>query len=235
MAKKVYAVKEGWQTGLFYSWDECKKQVDGYPKAKYKGFSDEADAKNWLENVKKPDVACEAIAYTSGSYNDDTHITGGGGVLIYNGQEYHFALAASKNDIKYNNMRGIGGEILAARAAVLKAQELGIKSLHIYHDSEGIGAWANGEWNANKPITQEYVYFMQQMKEKNDISTFFSQVRNYSNDNNKANEIAQYAVGLAGSEVRVKYPNLQWVEAFESDRDEDLEFDDEDIGREFDL
>ena len=29
--KKVYAVKKGKQTGLFYSWNECKESVSGYP------------------------------------------------------------------------------------------------------------------------------------------------------------------------------------------------------------
>lgn len=236
MAKKVYAVKEGWQTGLFYSWDKCKEQVNGYPRAKFKGFENELDAEVWLNDVQKPNITCESIAYTDGSYNDDTHITGGGGVLIYKGQEHYFALCTTEADTEYNNMRNVGGEILAARAAAMKAKELGIKSLHIYHDYEGVGAWVKGEWKTNKPMTQEYVEFMNSMK-KNGLKVIFSQVDAHSGDvlNDKADEIAKYAVGLAGGEVRVKYPNLQWVEAFESDRDEDLEFDDEDISRELDL
>ena len=36
--KKVYAVKKGKQTGLFYSWNECKESVSGYPGAEYKGL-----------------------------------------------------------------------------------------------------------------------------------------------------------------------------------------------------
>ncbi|MFR2592566.1 MAG: viroplasmin family protein [Butyribacter sp.] len=38
MAGKFYAVKEGRSTGVFASWAECKKQVDGYSGAKYKKF-----------------------------------------------------------------------------------------------------------------------------------------------------------------------------------------------------
>ena len=39
--KKVYAVKKGKQTGLFYSWDACKESVIGYPGAEYQGFETE--------------------------------------------------------------------------------------------------------------------------------------------------------------------------------------------------
>lgn len=57
--KKVYAVKKGKQTGLFYSWNECKESVSGYPGAEYKGFETEEEAKNYLENriqeIKKVD------------------------------------------------------------------------------------------------------------------------------------------------------------------------------------
>lgn len=29
--KKVYAVRKGKKTGLFYSWNECEAAVSGYP------------------------------------------------------------------------------------------------------------------------------------------------------------------------------------------------------------
>ena len=45
--KKIYAVKKGKQAGLFYSWDECKESVRGYPGAEYKGFETEEEAKNY--------------------------------------------------------------------------------------------------------------------------------------------------------------------------------------------
>ena len=36
--KKFYAVRQGRKTGMFLTWDECKKQVMGYPGAIYKSF-----------------------------------------------------------------------------------------------------------------------------------------------------------------------------------------------------
>ena len=38
MAKKYYVVWNGYQTGVFDSWEECKKQVEKYPSPKYKSF-----------------------------------------------------------------------------------------------------------------------------------------------------------------------------------------------------
>jgi len=42
---KYYVVWEGHQVGIFDTWDKCKKQVDGYIAAKYKGFSTLEEAK----------------------------------------------------------------------------------------------------------------------------------------------------------------------------------------------
>ncbi len=45
---KIYAVKVGRNPGLFRSWGECKKQVHGFKGARFKSFSSEAEAKEWL-------------------------------------------------------------------------------------------------------------------------------------------------------------------------------------------
>ena len=46
--KKFYAVRQGRKTGMFLTWDDCKKQVMGYPGAIYKSFGTEAEAKEYL-------------------------------------------------------------------------------------------------------------------------------------------------------------------------------------------
>jgi ribonuclease HI len=50
--KKYYAVRSGREPGVYLTWDECKAQIDGYPKAEYKGFSSLADAEAYLGYVK---------------------------------------------------------------------------------------------------------------------------------------------------------------------------------------
>ena len=61
---KYYVVWEGHQTGIFDSWEKCKKQVDGYTSAKYKGFTTLDEAKtafsssvwNYYGKSEKPAV-----------------------------------------------------------------------------------------------------------------------------------------------------------------------------------
>ena len=60
MAKKKYVVWKGHQRGIFDTWEECKKQVEGYPSPEYKSFPDLETAKYALEKgseeflIKKP-------------------------------------------------------------------------------------------------------------------------------------------------------------------------------------
>lgn len=57
-----YAVKKGINPGIYKSWDECKKQVNGYASAQYKKFNSIASAKEYIDNnniaqlleIKKP-------------------------------------------------------------------------------------------------------------------------------------------------------------------------------------
>lgn len=54
MAKKrYYAVKVGKKKGIYESWDECSKQVKGYPGAEYKGFVTRKEAYNHGKGKEK--------------------------------------------------------------------------------------------------------------------------------------------------------------------------------------
>ncbi|MBR2674497.1 MAG: ribonuclease HII [Mogibacterium sp.] len=48
LGKKVYAVRKGKTPGLYMTWDDCKAQVDGFPKAEYRSFSDPQAAMEYL-------------------------------------------------------------------------------------------------------------------------------------------------------------------------------------------
>ena len=53
MAKKFYAVKKGRTPGIYLSWDDCKKMVDGYSGAVYKSFLTLQEAEAFIGNDKK--------------------------------------------------------------------------------------------------------------------------------------------------------------------------------------
>lgn len=50
MAGKFYAVAVGREPGVYSDWPRAKQQVDGFPGAIYKSFSDRAKAEDWLKS-----------------------------------------------------------------------------------------------------------------------------------------------------------------------------------------
>ncbi len=48
--QSFYAVYKGYQKGIYLTWDECKKNVDGYTKPIYKKFNNLSDAESFMEN-----------------------------------------------------------------------------------------------------------------------------------------------------------------------------------------
>lgn len=203
---KWYAVKVGRKTGKFTTWDECKEQVNGFAGAKYKSFGTEWEADQYLQD--KPEIQCEAVAYTDGSFNDAEKISGGGGFIEWNGQKYAVAAYRADVDTDFDTMRNVGGEILGAVAVIQKAQDLGIKSLRIYHDYEGIGAWVKGEWKTNTASTEAYATFAQMCP----VQLEFSHVTAHTGveGNEAADRIAKFAVGL-NDNIRSEFPNIQWI------------------------
>lgn len=210
---KFYAVREGRETGVFTNWTDCQKQVTGFKGAKFKSFATEEEAWNFVNGGKAGELPeCEAYAYTDGSYNEQTGLTGGGGILYVAGKAYEFLIRTDNHDTEYNEMRNVGGEILASTAAVLKAKELGVRSLRIYHDYEEVGSWAQGAWKANKEATKRYAQFCEAQKSDIDLQFVHVSAHTGIDGNELADELAKYAVGLADGETRVRHPNMQWID-----------------------
>ena len=46
----IYAVHRGRMPGIYYSWEECKAQVNGFPKCKFRGFKNLADATYFVKH-----------------------------------------------------------------------------------------------------------------------------------------------------------------------------------------
>ena len=147
MASKFYAVKKGKIPGIYNSWDDCKKMVDGFPGAVYKSFKtlEEAEAfvgaegssRKRSEKAEKPDTGKQeqnpaVYAFVDGSYNIATKVYGYGGFLIHNGEKE--VLQGSGNDAEMASMRNVSGEILGAMAAVERAIELKLPEVTIYYD-----------------------------------------------------------------------------------------------------
>lgn len=200
-----YAVKEGYKTGIYKTWDECEKQVKGYPGAEYKKFKNYNDALEFLGkkvkniNIHEDNTVSEEIlyAYVDGSFNNIDKIAGYGLVLVQNDKVIFKDLGAFRS-MEMNESKNVFGELRGALKAVELALANDFKSITIVYDYLGIEYWANDQWKANKVLTQDYKNFMQKYMKKIDIK--FKKVKAHSGED-KYNDMADF---LAKKAVEIR-------------------------------
>ncbi len=214
--KKFYAVKQGRKTGMFPTWDDCKKQVMGYPGAIYKSFGTREEAEAYLGvtgaqtdqkdreagitrsvssgNNKSENTENAVEIYVDGSYHAATKEFSYGMVVLVDGKEEKFS--QKMTDPELAQMRNVAGEIKGSEAAMQYALDHKIPSIIIYHDYQGIASWCNGDWKANKPGTIAYRDFYREASRK--IKIQFRKVKGHSNDkyNDMVDQLAKEALGI---------------------------------------
>lgn len=132
---KFYAVKIGRTPGIYTSWDDCKKQVQGFPKALYKAFTSRSDAEKFIES-KKETPNGGLIVYCDGSYIPPR--AGSGVYVPSTGQAFYSNVPGEQT----NNR----GELYAVIVALQKLQG----PLQIYTDSLYVVNIFNGSWKATE-------------------------------------------------------------------------------------
>jgi len=199
MVKKFYAVKAGRNTGVYTSWEECRRQVIGFSGAVFKGFETEADALSFLNAVYPTgsrEITAEekAAAYVDGSFSSASNEFSYGLVLFYKDTEIR--LSEKFTDPDYAEMRNVAGEIKGAEKAMRYCLEKGIGSVDIYHDYKGVACWCTGEWKANKPGTKAYKAFYDSLRGR--LSVTFHKVKGHSGNtyNDAADQLARAVLGL---------------------------------------
>ncbi len=151
-----YVVWKGRKTGIFLSWDECKKQVSGFDGAQYKGFSTELEArsafdKSYWEAVKTSEKA-KKISWEEATLTEkpdiqsiavDAACSGNPGKMEYRGVETATGRELFRKGIFDDATNNIG-EFLALvhGLAMLKQNN---SSLPVYSDSATAMAWVRAK------------------------------------------------------------------------------------------
>ena len=187
---KFYAVKAE-ENRIFTDWDSCQAYLKGLSGYKYKSFSTKEEAEAYLEDrdyyaeIIQNDLSNGfVVAFTDGSFEETVGKYSYGVVAISpNLKERTFSARGAKAE--FLSTRNIAGEVEGVLTAVRWAFLNGYERIKIYHDYEGLSAWATGRWRAESPIA---VYYVQEFsKYKGVVDVTFQKVKGHSN--NKYNEI----------------------------------------------
>lgn len=197
MSKKFYAVKCGYKSGIYESWDECKKQVNGYSGAVYKSFKSFEEAEEFMKGTSSKEIDLSSnsvIAYVDGSYNIATQEFSYGMVIIVGDEEKYFSEKFSHDS--FGKMRNVAGEIMGSRKAIEYALENGFENIIIHYDYEGIEKWCTGDWKTEKEGTKQYKQFYDSVKDK--VNIVFKKVKAHSGNkyNDLADNLAKKILGL---------------------------------------
>ena len=151
--KKYYVVWKGKKTGVFSSWDACKKQIDGFTGAQYKAFADKNEAelafKKKYEDYKGKDTKKNILSASEKekygvpileSISVDAACSGNPGIMEYRGVLTHnkkeiFKMGPFKNGT--NNI----GEFLALVHGIALLKSKKMDSYPIYSDSKIAMSW----------------------------------------------------------------------------------------------
>lgn len=189
---KYYVVRKGRNPGIYLTWEECQKQVDGFSNAEFKSFSSESEAREYLNNdvtsyhkessKKDSSTALKNIAYVDGSFDGQSKTYGFGGFIIYaeNGKKCVRVVQGAGNGSDMSKMRNVAGEISGAMKIVEEAICLGLEEITLYYDYAGIENWVTGVWSCNKYETSQYASFMRESSKQ--IRIHFHKVAGHSGD-----------------------------------------------------
>ena len=206
---KVYAVKKGNKTGIFDNWAECQKATKGFVDPEFKSFTTREEAEAyledrdwWVEQVAKDNSEGYLVAFTDGSFDEDSNrYSYGVQFILPDGTEAEISDYGSDSeyiDSKEKGSKNITGEIFGVINALDWAISNEYEKIKIYHDYVGLKKWISGEWNAESEVAEMYVDTYNKLKSKV-LEVEFEKVTGHSNIiyNDKADKLAKDALKAA--------------------------------------
>ena len=192
--KKYYAVKKGYQTGIFDTWTQCQKQTQGFKGALFKSFATLKEAQDYLND--EPETAVSErdddryYIYVDGSYINGRYSWG---MAIFRHGELIATYSGLGKSPDAGELHNVAGEIEGAMEAAKWAAANGEKVV-ICHDYIGLSEWATGRWKTNRELTKYYAQFMQPYLKY----VSFKKVAGHTGvkGNELADKLAKQALGL---------------------------------------
>ena len=220
MGKKVYAIKEGFNSNtnekieniIVATWSECLKYVKGVKGAKYKSFEDKNEAEKFLngdpiildktDNNYPKDIL---HIYVDGSYNSQTMEYSYGMVAVRDDVVLHIESGKGNSD-STKNIRQIAGELEGAVKGCQYAQSMGEKKVVIFHDYIGICYHATGFWDRKEESSKQYYRKMQEIM-KSGLEVIFVKVDSHTGDlfNELVDEKCKECLGIKSDKVVEKW------------------------------
>ena len=151
--KKYYVVWNGKKKGIFTSWNDCKKQIDGFEGAQYKSFIDKKEAeiaftksyndykgkdtkKPILSDLEKARIGAPILE----SISVDAACSGNPGLMEYRGVFTHNKKEIFKKGPFKNGTNNIG-EFLALVHGIALLKSKNKEDIPIYSDSKIAMSW----------------------------------------------------------------------------------------------
>ena len=147
-------------------------------------------------------------AWVDGSYQDGRV---GYGAVILNEDTVVAELYGPVKPEDSGSARNVAGELIAVGHVLRWCQQHGVQRVIIFHDYEGISAWANGSWKTKNDLTRRYQQFVRGCG----ILVTFVKVKSHSSTplNDRADELARKGAAMApiNPEVLEQEAELQQV------------------------
>ncbi len=147
--KKFYVVLNGFRPGIYETWEECQRQITGFPAARYKSFPNLEEAKYALENGWETAEKSSSLSKSAGLFKNGGPIIDSISVdAAWNTRtldmEYQGVYTADRSLIfrqgPFANGTNNVGEFLAIVHALAFCKNNGL-TLPIYSDSRNAINW----------------------------------------------------------------------------------------------
>ncbi|XP_002994296.2 uncharacterized protein LOC9648412 isoform X1 [Selaginella moellendorffii] len=193
---RFYAVRQGRQPGIYTSWMECRKQVDGFAMAEYKSFSLKSEAKLYLSSLQPQQNSKNKLVHLlqyDGASKGNPGKAGAGALLRDPDgsvlQELRIGLGTATN-----NFAEYQGLILGLKGALAQ----NVTRIRVQGDSNLVCKQVAGIWKVNKDTLKPLHAEAQSLSKKFTEFTIEHVVREL---NSAADDLANKAIDLKPQEV----------------------------------